>query len=80
MMATFSEILDNLGGALRIAGNLISQPMTRSHFRYWGATKEERERALPGDDRVPNPIVITTMAITINDPVIRCVWGRRVIR
>ncbi len=73
-MTTFSEVLDNLGGALRIAGNFISQPITRSHFRFWGATKEDRQRTLPGDERVPNPIVTTTMAITINAPV-SAVWG-----
>ncbi len=67
-MTTIAEILDNLGGALRIAGNLILQPITRSHFRYWGATKEERQRPLPGDERVPNPNIITTMAVTVNAP------------
>jgi hypothetical protein len=72
-MTTFLEILDNLGGALRIAGNLILQPITRSHFRYWGATNEDRRRTLPGDERVPNPIVTTTLAITINAPA-RDVW------
>jgi hypothetical protein len=73
-MANLHEILDNLGGALRIAGNLISQPITRAHFRFWGATQEERQRPLPGDERVPNPIVTTTMAITINAPA-HAVWG-----
>ncbi len=67
-MAILYEILDNLGGALRIAGNLILQPIMRSHYRYWGATKEERRRPLPGDERVPNPNVFTTLAITINAP------------
>jgi hypothetical protein len=73
-MATLHEILDNLGGALRIAGNLISQPLTRSHFRYWGATKEEQQRTLPGDERVSNPIVTTALAITIDAPA-STVWG-----
>jgi hypothetical protein len=72
-MTTFSEILDNLGGALRIAGNLISQPITRSHYRFWGATKEDKQRTLPGDERVPTPNVLTTMAITINAPA-SAVW------
>ena len=72
-MATLHEILDNLGGALRIAGNLISQPLTRSHFRYWGATEEELRRQLPGDERVPAPDIFTTMAITINAPA-NAVW------
>ena len=65
-MTTLQEVLDNLGGAVRIAGNLIFQPITRSHYRHWGATDEEMRRALPGDERVPNPDVLTTMAITIN--------------
>jgi hypothetical protein len=72
-MTTFLEILDNLGGALRLAGNLISQPITRSHYRFWGATQEDRQRTLPGDERVPNPIVTTAMAITINAPA-SAVW------
>ena len=67
-MATLHEILDNLGGALRIAGNLILQPITRSHYRFWGATKEDKQRTLPGDERVPDPMVLTTLAITINAP------------
>ncbi len=67
-MAILYEILDNLGGALRIAGNLILQPIMRSHYRYWGATKEEVQRPLPGDERVLNPNVLTTMAITVNAP------------
>lgn len=73
-MATVHEILDNLGGVLRIAGNLISQPITRSHFRFWGATQSDRQRTLPGDERVPNPIVTTTLAITIAAPA-SAVWG-----
>ncbi len=67
-MATLHEILDNLSGVLRIAGNLILQTITRSHYRYWGATKEEVQRPLPGDERVLNPNVLTTMAITVNAP------------
>jgi hypothetical protein len=31
----------------------------------WGATKEERERSLPGDELVPTPILQTTKALTI---------------
>jgi hypothetical protein len=72
-MTTLAEVFDNLGGALRIAGNLISQPITRSHYRYWGATDEDQQRILPGDERVPDPIVLTTMAVTINAPA-RDVW------
>ena len=72
-MATLAEVFDNLGGALRIAGNLISQPITRSHYRFWGATQKDRQRTLPGDERVPAPIVFTTLAVTIDAPA-RDVW------
>jgi hypothetical protein len=67
-MATSYEILDNIGGALRIAGNLILQPVTRSHYRRWGATDDEMRRTLPGDERVPAPNVTTTLAVTIHAP------------
>ena len=67
-MATLYEVLDNLGGALRIAGNLILQPITRAHYRRWGATDDEVRRTLPGNERVPNPQITTTLGITINAP------------
>jgi len=65
-MTTITEVLDNLGGALRIAGSLILQPITRSHYRRWGATDEEVQCTLPGDERVSNPRITTTLAITIH--------------
>ncbi len=65
-MATWYEILDNLGGALRIAGNLILQPITRSHYRFWGATDDEMQRTLPGDERVPDSLATQTMAVSVN--------------
>ena len=67
-MATLHEVLDNIGGALRIAGTIITQPITRSYYRRWGATDDEVRRALPGDERVPRPISTTTLAITIQAP------------
>jgi hypothetical protein len=67
-MATLYEVLDNIGGALRIAGNLILQPITRAHYQRWGATDDEVQRVLPGDERVPNPQITTTLSITINAP------------
>ncbi len=72
-MTTLHEFLDNVGGALRIAGNLIFQPVTRRQYRYWGATDEDLRRTLPGDERVPNPLITTTLAITIDTPA-RDVW------
>ena len=34
----------------------------------WGATPEEVERAMPGDEFLPNPDILTTRAISINAP------------
>jgi hypothetical protein len=67
-METLYEVLDNLGGALCIAGNLIVQPITRAHYRRWGATADELRRTLPGDERVPDPQITTTLGVTINAP------------
>ena len=65
-MASLKEVFDNIGGALLIGANLVLQPFTRSHYRRWGATDDELRRTLPGDERVPNASVITTMAVTIH--------------
>jgi hypothetical protein len=45
----------------------------RPWYRTWGATQAEVDRALPGDDLVPNPQISFTHAITIAAPVTR-VW------
>ena len=37
------------------------------HLR-WGATDEEVEKSLPGDELVPDPATESTRAITVNDP------------
>jgi hypothetical protein len=40
-------------GAHCIAGNLISQPITRSHYRRWSATDDEIQCTLPGTSACP---------------------------
>jgi len=45
----------------------------RPRLLRWGARDDETQRALPGDDRVPQPLYETTRAITINTPAAR-VW------
>jgi hypothetical protein len=34
--------------------------------RRWGATNEEVQRALPGDEEVEHPLMNATRAVTIN--------------
>ena len=34
----------------------------------WGATEEERDAALPGDDLIANPDLLATRAITMSAP------------
>jgi hypothetical protein len=65
-MTTTSEVFDNLGGALMIGGCLVFRPLLRPRYARWGATDAEVARPLPGDERVPNPVLVQTMAVTIN--------------
>jgi hypothetical protein len=64
--------LDGAAGALSIAFHLGS-PWLRSWRSRWGASAEELQRALPGDELVPRPRWSYTHAITIHAPVEK-VW------
>jgi len=64
MPSTIEEIF----GALSIAGNLIFQAFTRPRYSRWGATDEEVRRRLPGDDYTTVPQISNTRAITIDAP------------
>lgn len=64
-MTTASEVLDNVGGALRIGSCLALRPLLRTRYSRWGATSAEVRRLLPGDERVPNPVLVQTMAVSI---------------
>ena len=67
-MANVRDTLDNLGGAALIAANLILQPITRARYRRWGATDDEVQLTLPGDERIPRPRTRQTLAVTIRAP------------
>jgi len=67
-MVSLRDLLDNLGGAALIAANLILQPITRARYRRWGATDDEGQRPLPGDERIPRPRTRQTLAVTIHAP------------
>lgn len=66
-------IIDEGLGALAIAGYIVSSPLTRPWYSKWGATAGEVEMTLPGDEFVPNPVLESTRAITIQAPA-TAVW------
>lgn len=49
-------------GALAIASYPL---LIRPWQHHWGATKEEMDRPMPGDEKIPHPEYETTRAITI---------------
>jgi len=62
----FEYIREGITGALHIAAALL--PFLRSWYRKWGATEDEIQRSLPGDELVPHPKGDYTHAITIRAP------------
>ena len=58
---------ENLGGALRVAGALLT-PMLRGRRARWGASEAELARRYPGDELVPEPKWGWTHAVTIRAP------------
>lgn len=62
---SWSDVGEGFVGALGILASLLS-PFLRKRRSHWGLTAAEAERTLPGDDRVPQPRVGWTHAITID--------------
>lgn len=60
-------------GALGAILAVLYPAMIRPWMLRWGATDEERGKALPGDDLVPHPLTMSTRAITVHAPV-QAVW------
>lgn len=60
-------------GALAIAGTIMTSPLTRPWYSKWGASEAEVSMPLPGDDQVPDPVLVSTRAVTIKAPV-TAVW------
>jgi len=58
-------IVEESLGALAIAASIVSSPIIRPWYSQWGATKSEVSMALQSDDLVPNPVLESTRAITI---------------
>lgn len=52
--------------ALALAGAAVAYEIAVAPWmRRWGSTGEERRRALPGDDLVPDPAIVIDHAVTI---------------
>lgn len=59
------------GMAGRPAGRALSRPRPRDRaraLRNWGATSEEREMTLPGDELIPEPADVITRGVTVRAP------------
>ncbi len=57
-----------LAGGSLIAATLAGAPVLRRRYNRWGATDDELERTLPGDELVPHPKLSYTRAISIDAP------------
>jgi hypothetical protein len=51
-----------------IAGMVTAVVVARGLSQRWGTTPDERVAALPGDDAIPEPDLVTTRAITVRVP------------
>ena len=48
-MTSFTEILENAGGATMVVGTVVLRPLLASRYRHWNTTADETTRTLPGD-------------------------------
>ena len=64
----FQNIIEGIGGALLIGVNLVLGPILRPKRIRWGATDDEVQQTVPGDELVPQPKWSYTQAITIRAP------------
>jgi len=61
------DVLDGLGGALRIGWELVT-PFARTRHTYWGTDAESAAKAFAGDDLVPEPSWSWTHAVEVAAP------------
>ncbi len=67
-MKLLQKIIEALSGAAWIAACVLFRPLLRPWYSWWGATEAECAREMPGDERVPEPRIFYTRAVTINAP------------
>ncbi len=68
-----SWLRDLVVGGGQVVGTLLAAPLLRGFYNRRGATPEERQRTMPGDELVPHAKLGYTRAITIDAPP-RVVW------
>ena len=56
---------DAVRGAAAIAYTLVGSVWLRERYNRWGASREEWGAAMPGDELVPDPVLLSTRAVTI---------------
>lgn len=66
--------LETLRGASEIAAAVVAAPLLHDRYDRWGATEQECRATMPGDDLVPEPVLVSTRAITIQAPP-EAVWA-----
>lgn len=66
-------LVEGIGGVLAIGGTVVLSPLLAPWYRKWGATADEAQRGLPGDELAPHPRSEFTCALTVQAP-IESVW------
>lgn len=61
-------VWDTARGAASVAYHLVGSVWLRERYNRWGVSREEWAAAMPGDELVPNPVLVSTRGITIDAP------------
>ncbi len=62
-----------IAGAAFVAANILLSPLTQRWYHKWGASDDELQRSLPGDELLPQAKSEITGAITVQAPAAQ-VW------
>lgn len=61
-------VVDAVRGGAAIAYNLVGSHWLRERYNRWGVSEEEWHATMPGDDLVPEPVLVSTRGVTIDAP------------
>ena len=59
---------EGIAGALFVALSILTKPLIRRWYSSWGATEDELNQVVPGDELVPHPKSQLTMAVSVQAP------------